>query len=434
MNSLKKLATLLKELEELLVVCMKCGMCQAVCPLYFETKRETDVARGKLAILDGLANELLNDPKGVEKRLKRCLLCGSCAAQCPSGVRILDIFIQARTILATFLGLSPIKKIIFRRVLSNPHLFDLIIKWGALFERLFLIGQKDTSITSLKPIKLPIFKNRNILPFNNRPFLERAGRIDTSPRKGGLKVGFFVGCIIDKIFPHIGEATLGILSRHGLGILIPKFQACCGIPAISSGDITAFKKLIYLNLDQFPPENIDLLITSCATCTFTIKKLWPLLVKDEPISTKKRIFALSQKTMDISELIVNYDIIEEKIRTQAKKTPVTYHDPCHLRKSLNIYKEPRRLIEANQDYKLVEMSQPERCCGMGGSFNIEHYDLSLRIGMYKRDDILATKAKVVVTSCPACMIQLYDIFSKNEDQVEIRHVIEIYSEGSRAKN
>jgi len=99
MARVRDLARMLRELEDHLAVCMRRGMCQSVCPLYGETGREADVARGKLVLLDGLARELLRDPAGVDERLRRCLLCESCAANCPSGVRVLDIFIKARAIL-----------------------------------------------------------------------------------------------------------------------------------------------------------------------------------------------------------------------------------------------------------------------------------------------------------------------------------------------
>ena len=93
MSNLEELIRLMKGLEDQLVVCMRCGMCQAVCPVYTQTGREADVARGKLALLDGLMKEMLDDPASVEERLNKCLLCGSCAANCPSGVSVLEIFL-----------------------------------------------------------------------------------------------------------------------------------------------------------------------------------------------------------------------------------------------------------------------------------------------------------------------------------------------------
>ena len=98
MSSMKELARLMKELDNQLVACMRCGLCQAVCPLFAATGREADVARGKLALLSGLAQEIFQNPRGVQDHLNHCLLCGSCAANCPSGVKVLDIFIKGRAI------------------------------------------------------------------------------------------------------------------------------------------------------------------------------------------------------------------------------------------------------------------------------------------------------------------------------------------------
>jgi len=114
MSDVKAIAQLMRELEEQLVVCMRCGMCQSVCPVFSQTGREADVARGKLALLDGLMQELFQDPDGVSQRLERCLLCGRCAANCPSGVKVLDLFLKARAILTAFHGLSPGKRLVLR--------------------------------------------------------------------------------------------------------------------------------------------------------------------------------------------------------------------------------------------------------------------------------------------------------------------------------
>jgi glycolate oxidase iron-sulfur subunit len=92
MNEFQKLVVLLKELEKQLTGCRRCGLCQSVRPLFAQTLDEADVARGKLSLIDGLTSEMLRDVSGVRQRLDKCLLCGSCAANCPSGVSALEIF------------------------------------------------------------------------------------------------------------------------------------------------------------------------------------------------------------------------------------------------------------------------------------------------------------------------------------------------------
>ncbi|MFZ1985161.1 MAG: (Fe-S)-binding protein, partial [Desulfatitalea sp.] len=131
MADMHALVGLMREVEDQLVVCMRCGMCQAVCPLYAQTGREADVARGKLALLDGLLQEMFTRPDSVAERLNKCLLCGSCQANCPSGVRVIDIFLKARAILAGFSGLSTAQKIILKGLLAHPAMLDRMVSWSA---------------------------------------------------------------------------------------------------------------------------------------------------------------------------------------------------------------------------------------------------------------------------------------------------------------
>ena len=107
---------------------------------------------------------------------------------------------------------------------------------------------------------------------------------------------------------------------------------------------------------------------------------------------------------------------------------VTYHESCHLKKSLGVSKQPRELINMNKNCELVEMVEPDRCCGCGGSFTLTHYDISQQIGQKKRDSIVATGADVVATGCPACMMQLSDMLARNGDRVRVRHTIELYAD------
>jgi len=425
MNDIKKLAKRIDGLEDQLVVCMRCGMCQSVCPLFAETGREADVARGKLALLDGLSKEMFDNPKGVSERLDRCLLCGSCAANCPSGVSVLEIFIEARAILAESMGLSPVKKAILRGMLSHPRLFDRLLETGAKFQNIFVKPADSIVGTSCARFVSPILEDRRFKALAKIPFHKTTPSLDTGG--SGTKVAFFVGCIIDKIFPDIAEATIKSLERRGVGIFMPPGQACCGIPAISSGDLKSFERLVLHNLDIFKSGKFDYLVTSCATCTSTIKKLWPVMMRKH--ARAGEIARLSEKTMDITQFLV------KKVGVGPVDTPdidngitVTYHDPCHLKKSLGVFSEPRDLIRINPNYRLREMAEPDRCCGMGGSFNLRHYDISRSIGERKRNDIAGTGCSVVATGCPACMLQLSDMLSRAGDPVTVKHPIEIYSE------
>ena len=428
MAGMKELANLVKELEEQLVTCIRCGMCQSVCPLFEQTRKEADVARGKLALLTGLMDNIFTDPDGVEQRLNRCLLCGSCAANCPSGVNVVEIFIKARAILAEYKGLSPAKKLVFRQLLAKPDRFDSLVEWAGRFQGLFTKPSANAQGTSCARLVSPLLSHRNFMPLSTTPFHK------TLPEKGftsagsGLRVAFFTGCLIDKIFPHVASASLKVLSHHKVGVVIPPGQGCCGIPSLASGDRDSFTRLIDHNLALFEKHDFDFLVTACATCTSTIKKLWPSVYKNPSDSMHEKLTALSEKTMDINQFLVDQVGLAplDTFLEGSEKEIVTYHDPCHLKKSLGVADQPRQVITA-AGCRLNEMAGSDKCCGMGGSFNIYHYDLSSTIGKIKEENIENTGCTTVSTGCPACMMQISDMLGKAGSSIRVRHPMELYA-------
>lgn len=429
MQDMHTLLAQLQELDDQLTGCMRCGMCQAVCPLYATTGRETDVARGKIALLDGLAHKMLKDPYAVQDRLNSCILCGSCAASCPSGVKALDIFLKARIILTEYLGLSPAKKLIFRGLLTRPKLFNTLVGLAATFQGLVTKPVNDMLGASCGRFDLPGLAGRHIAPLSHTPFLAASGALDTPKGKSGLKVAFFPGCVVDKVFPRVGQATLKILRHHGVGVFMPKVQACCGIPALSSGDRQTYVNLMGASLALFGPDApaFDYLITPCATCASTIKKIWPSLSGSAPKAVKDAIEALAAKTMDVTAFLSDKVGLTPP-EANGAALPVTCHDPCHLKKSLGVSAQPRTVLRMNPGYRVVEMADADACCGSGGSFTLQHYELSKRVGGRKLDNILATGASIVAAPCPACMLQLTDMLSQAGARVLVKHPVELYAE------
>ncbi|MBG0789818.1 MAG: (Fe-S)-binding protein [Desulfovibrionaceae bacterium] len=424
MADIHKLAQMFQELDDQLVNCMKCGMCQAVCPVFGRTGREADVTRGKIALLEGLAHEMLTDPEGVNDKLNRCLLCGTCQANCPSGVSVMDIFLKARAIMTGYFGLSPVKKAIFRGMLKNPKLFNSLTSMGAKFQGLFTKPANDMLGTSCARFNAPVVGDRHFKALADKPLHKLVPEMDTPAGKSGIKVGFYVGCVIDKMFPNVGQAILKVLDHHGVGVYLPSGQACCGIPALSSGDTETFDTLVEQNMKRLMAGEFDYLVTGCATCTSTIKELWPTMYQGNE-ALAGDLAAMERKTMDISQFLVDILHIEPG-KTMGGRS-VTYHDPCHLKNSLGVTAQPRAVIEAaGCDFK--EMAEAGTCCGCGGSFNIAHYELSKAIGGRKADNIIDSGAEVAATSCPACMMQIMDMLSRKGAQKEVRHVIELYAD------
>lgn len=432
MSDISRLARILMKLDDRLADCMRCGLCQAVCPVFGVTHKEADVTRGKLALLDNLAHKMIEDADAVEEKLNRCLLCGSCQANCPSGVSILEIFVEARQALAEYRGLNPIKKLVFRELLARPQLFSAMMRTAAPFQG--LVMRKKGKNTYDMPLLNRLVGSRHIAKIPSKSLHARYGELRTESRSG-LRVLFFAGCMADKYYTQLGEACLKVLRHHGVGVVMPSTLTCCGIPALSSGDRTGFVLETRKNLDVIGRElaggTIDYIVTPCGSCTATLKEWWPHFAAEFSPEHQKTIEAVAARVMDINAFLVDVLHVDAVAPVESRSgnvTRVTFHDSCHLKKSLGVSEQPRKLIRMNPRYELVEMAEADRCCGCGGSFTLFHYDLSKEIGQRKRDNIVRSGAAVVATGCPACMLQLSDMLSQNGDNVLVMHPIEIYAE------
>lgn len=427
MADLKNLVARLMTLDDRIISCMRCGNCQAVCPMFGATHMEADVARGKLALVDDLAHELIRDPAAVADKLGRCLMCGSCQANCSSGVQIMDVFMEAREIVYNYLGLSPIKKAIFRVMLAKPWLFNISMRVGAPASRLLFRKTHTAQETTTAPLLKPLIGDRHIRSLPTRPLHARVGDINEARISGGLKIAFFPGCMGDKFYVDMSEACLKVFRHHKVAVFLSSDYACCGIPAVSSGDGDGVVKELRKNLEILSGVDFDYIVTPCGSCAATLKEYWPKYaprIDDVAVHMCRDIAA---RTMDVTQFLV--DVLGVRgVESGSGAVDVTYHDSCHLRKGLGVINQPRELLKANPAYHLVEMKEAERCCGCGGSFTLFHYDLSRQIGQRKRDNIVASKAKVVAAACPACMMQLEDVLSHNKDDVVVKHPVEIYAE------
>ena len=442
MRDLQQLSQTLLELDDKLAACMRCGMCQSVCPLFRTTMKEADVARGKVALIGDLAHSLLHSPEQLGEKLGRCLLCGSCQAQCPSGVELVDIFLAAREAVFTYLGLHPLKKMIFRHILVHPQVFSPLIRMASMGQRVLFKRTQTVQNTVASPLLAPLIGTRHVRQMPAEGLYARCGSLNEPAGKSGLKVAFFPGCMGDRMYPEVSQAVLHVLRHHGVGLFMPRL-ACCGIPALASGDVQGLLRGMRYNLAALSTEQVDYVVSACPSCTATLKELWPGYAGRISPELQKQAELLAEKAMDISAFLVHVLHVCSDSNGPAQAgaksedpmahsdTPfetVTYHDSCHLKKTLGIVQEPRALVLKNARYRLEEMAEPDACCGCGGSFNLFHYPESRQIGQRKRDQIVATGAELVAASCPACMMQIQGGLDKQAPNIRVKHVAEILAD------
>ncbi|MBI2915077.1 MAG: (Fe-S)-binding protein [Firmicutes bacterium] len=417
--------------------CMRCGFCMAVCPIYRELGEEPAVARGKIGLMAAHLDGELAMTRGFEKALKLCLSCKACTSACPSGVAPDELVMAARADCAAMRGMPLAKRLVLGRILPNPGLLSLCSKL-ALVAGPLLFEREPGSGRMCPRFSLGIDKRRTLPPFPARGFREmlraeirsgkRRGRqtwslLEVKAPVSRMRVAFFTGCSIDRLFPSIGRAVIDVLQRNGVDVVVPLAQRCCGTPALVHGDWRTARRLASENLQVFGSLEVDAVVNACASCGCTLRHGYRQLFRES--GPLQEFEGWSSKVYDISEFLM--DVAGFYPGPVRVKTAFTYHDPCHLARGQRITKAPRELLQLVAGLNLIEMQESDSCCGGAGSFFLEQPELSMRILGRKIKNIERTGAGVVASGCPACLLQLGDGLARDAERKGIRalHPIEI---------
>ena len=415
MAKLKNLEDYREEIEQ----CVKCGACRAHCPVFGAEKREGRVARGKIALAQSLLEgEIALEDKVLED-MSQCLLCGSCCAQCPNKVPTEDIVAAARRRIAEQRGLSMFGKGV-ATVLGRPKLMNLLAKSGGTLSSLLFKKLPENSGLRLRFPAPYLEQDRTLPPITAKPFRERVPEIIPGDPQQPT-VLFFTGCGINYMYPAVGEAFLKALKFLGVTIIIPKDQACCGLPAVSAGAAKTVEKLAEQNLSALSRHKVDHIVTACASCNAGLAKIYAEMGEE--------FEELSAKTMDIFVFLANHGLPEKlaALPKAAKCIKVTYHDPCHLR-TQGITKEPRAILKALPQVEFIEMAEAGTCCGLGGTYSVYHYENSKKIGAKKAANIATSGAELVATDCPGCIMQLQDSINHADGKQRSIHILELLAD------
>jgi len=423
------LAIVREELDK----CMKCGNCMAVCPVYGADKIESAVTRSKIAVAEAvLAGELELDDPQVYEMLFNCLVCKSCMTNCPTKVNFDRIILALRAALVRKNGLPWLKKAIFS-TLKHPKFFDAGLRVGAALQGLAFKSEKGgKAISPRSPfakVGSPIGfdSDRQMPSLTITPLRDRVQEIVRAPGST-LKVAFFTGDSLNYFYPDSGKDLIDVLTANNIEVHIPKGQNCCGVPVLVHGDIETVRKLAKNNIDTFEATGCDYLITGCGSCGGAWQHDYVELLANDPVYGPKAK-EWSKKTYDISTFLTRVIKMREP-KGRIEKT-VTYHDSCHLKKSMKVFVEPREIIKSIPGLSFKEMAAPDACCGSGGSFVLSHYETSSAIGKKKAEDIKNTQADTVSTGCPACMMQLLDNVNRCGGEQDVVHYISLLAQSYR---
>jgi len=401
----------LEDLEEEILRCSRCGTCRQVCPVFAETLTEVQVARGKIALAGAALDGRIDASRELSRRMTLCLNCKTCVEKCPSGVRADEIVLAARDRLHRE-GKNPFLKHAFiDQVWTRGRVFARFMQTASGLQPLLFRRERDRSARSR--IALPgLDPDRRVPVLASESLLSRLPKVVSPAGASRMRVGLFLGCATNWVYPEIGESVVRILSRAGIEVVIPEGQECCGVPMLNAGDFDKAAAQRDKNRTAFREYTLDAIVTACASCGLALKKEMDEILEDGPYLPGVPIY-------DVSEFLVRGPKIE--IPGALDPVRVTYHDPCHLRRGQGIVEEPRRLLRAIPGVELVEMPEADRCCGGGGLFSLSHYDVAQKIGARKAEAIRESGADLVVTGCPACMMQLTDALARSGHDAQVIH-------------
>jgi len=372
--------TNLESYRELMSRCTHCGLCQATCPVYLEDLLQTHLARARM---DLIRASLLEGSIPVTGRLRevvaRCLLCTNCTQTCAAGIPVDEIIVAARHRLRGGVRAAAVRAPLLRGFMRRRGPGAWLGRAGRLAGRLGWL-----------PEDLPFPAVRAFLP-------RYPDRIRPPGRVRG-RVAYFVGCATNTFYPDTAEAVVRVLTLNGIEVLLPRGLSCCGMPALTEGDLATAREMVLRNVTVLAEEEVDACVTDCTSCGMMFKNK-ALKVLEEGAPGLAVVRKVSERFWEVTDYL---DQVGLAAAPKALQASYTYHVPCHRGWKPGMKDAPRRLLDRIPGLQRLEMDEPERCCGAGGSFFLGHRDLAAAIRYRRLEDIRATGARTVVTQCPAC--------------------------------
>lgn len=239
-----------------------------------------------------------------------------------------------------------------------------------------------------------------------------------------MKASLFITCLVDQLFPNVGNAMAAVLERLGVEVSFNDAQTCCGQPAFNTGYRKDARVLAEHFISVFDNEKADFIIAPSGSCTAMVRNYYAeMFHAPEDEAWRARLERVQERLREFSEFIVKDLKVEDVGARFAGR--VTYHDACHLLRELRISDEPRKLIRAVRDIEFVEMDAPDTCCGFGGTFAVKFAEISGAILDEKLARIERSGAEYVVANDSSCLMQIAGGLSRARSRVKTMHLAEL---------
>jgi len=383
------------ESEKILRTCVHCGFCLATCPTYLLTGDELDGPRGRIYLVKDMLESGAPASATVARHIDRCLSCLSCMTTCPSGVNYMHLVDHARRhIQETFV--RPLPDRLLRRLLAA------VLPYPGRFRLSLRLAQLARPFAALLPGRL---KTMIALAPPHVPPASPVDRPQIFPAEGKrrARVALLSGCAQQVLKPEINAATIRLLTRHGIEVVVSEKMGCCGSLTHHLGEEGAALAFARANIDAWCREidgaGLDAIIANASGCGTTLKDYGFMLRQDPAWAAKAaKVSALAR---DVTEVMA-----EIGLSPQANSSMrVAYHSACSMQHGQKLHRPPRALLEA-AGFEVAEIPESHLCCGSAGTYNILQPQCAEPLRQRKIGNIRATGAAAVATGNIGCIQQL----------------------------
>lgn len=402
------------EADRILRRCVHCGLCTAVCSTYVVVGDERDSPRGRIYLMKDMFEHGKDASPEVQHHVDRCLSCLSCMTTCPGGVDYMHLVDLARVHINET-GQRGWKQRLMRRLLAAvvpyPDRFRLALK-AAPLGRPFIplmrrLGLKEmAAMLELAPARLP-----------DLPRFEGPGVAKTAAERRA-RVIMLAGCAQQVLRPEINDATIRLLARRGVDVVVSNGAGCCGALVHHMGEEQQALDQVRRNVDAWSKEMskgpVDAIIINASGCGTMVKDYGYMLRLDPEYA--ERAARISSLTRDITEFLVDYDL-GPPVRWSSLH--VAYHSACSLQHGQRVTDEPKALL-SKAGYSVVSPPEGHICCGSAGTYNIMQPELAQELRTRKVKNIRTVKPDIVAAGNIGCITQL-----AGGMEIPIVHTIEL---------
>jgi len=406
--------------EKILRSCVHCGFCTATCPTYLTLGDELDSPRGRIYLIkEMLENDRPADAKTV-KHIDRCLSCLSCMTTCPSGVHYMHLVDHARAHIENTYKrpfMDRLIRTILAMVLPYPSRFRLATKLAKLGKpfagvmKAIPMTERFGAMLDLAPSSLPE-KTDAIGPKVYQAGGQKRGR-----------VAILSGCAQPVLQPGTNEATISLLKRLGIEVVLPKGEGCCGALVHHMGKEDAALVSARQNVDAWTAEmdgdGLDAIVITASGCGTTIKDYGHMLRDDAAYAEKaKRVSALAK---DIVEYLSETELPTPAFKPDLK---LAYHSACSMQHGQKITMQPKNLLRA-AGFAVSDVPEGHLCCGSAGTYNIMQPEIAGKLRDRKIKNIKSTKPDIIAAGNIGCITQIANGMADDGANIPIVHTVEL---------